>query len=62
MSTCSRRAILREKNRWGKEITYQPRAPLIARLSDELGLNASQIVEQLQKERQWLLKHRKYFY
>lgn len=56
MSTCSRRAMLRTKTRFGKPYTYQPRIRLLLRLSRELGMDIEQVRDQIQRERQFLLR------
>jgi hypothetical protein len=61
MSTCSKRAITRIKKKWGHPVTYTPRATLVERLSRELGMTYDQVIDQLFKERDFLLKYRRYY-
>lgn len=57
----SKRAILRQKKRWGHPYEYKPRRDLLARLSEELKMTEEQVKDQIDKEREWLLEHRRYF-
>jgi hypothetical protein len=57
LSTRSRRALQKRKGRWGHRYQYVPRANLIDRLARELNLPVEQVHEQLQRERNFLLKH-----
>lgn len=56
MSTCSRRALLRKKTKWGRPYFYRPRSNLLQRLSRETGLTVGQVFNQLMIERQYFLK------
>jgi hypothetical protein len=55
LSTCSRRALLKTKKRWGRTYHYSPRGPLLERLSRETGMNKEQVYAQLLEERRVLL-------
>jgi hypothetical protein len=58
LSTRSRRAICKDKARWGKPYHYSPRGTLLQRLSRELGMSIQEVYQQLQKERAFLLKNK----
>lgn len=58
MSTCSRRAICRARSRFGMPYTYTPRGTLLKRLAKQNGMTIEQVYNQLQKERQVLLRLR----
>jgi hypothetical protein len=55
LSTRSRRAIRKEKGRWGHPYDYRPRGNLLSRLAFETGLSKEQVYDQLLKERHYLL-------
>jgi hypothetical protein len=57
----SQRAMRRTKKRWGHPYTYQPRRRLITRLSVQLGWSEQQVIETIEKERAFILKHLSYF-
>ena len=61
MNLRSKRAILRTRKRWGHPVGYNPRRALVERLASELNLSTEAVLEQLQKERQFLLEHIRYF-
>ena len=61
MNLRSRRAILRIRKRWGHPVNYSPRRALVERLADELNLSTEAVLVQLQKEREFLLEHIRYF-
>lgn len=61
LSTCSKRAIIRTRKSWGHPVWYNPRKSLILRLSQELNLTNEQVIEQLTREREWLLEYYRYF-
>lgn len=56
LSTRSKRAILKTKKSWGHVYWYNPRGDLLVRLSKQLNLPITKVVEQLEKEREFLLK------
>lgn len=56
LSTRSRRAIVREKTKWGRPYYYRPRANLMMRLSRETGMTVGQVYNQLMVERLYLLR------
>lgn len=58
LGTCSRRAMLKRKARFGRPYFYQPRGDLLQRLSRETGLSIDDVYQQLQKERDELLNDR----
>lgn len=55
MCTRSRRAMNRGETRRGKPYYYRPRISLINRLSRELGMSREQVLDQIQREREFLL-------
>jgi hypothetical protein len=59
LCTRSRRAILRTKKKWGGRYHYSPRIELIINLSRKTGLTQDEIRDQLSKEREWLIKHKR---
>ncbi len=61
LSTCSKRAFIRTKKRWGHPYTYQPQARLLHRLTQELNMSEDAVLEQIQKERSYLLKYSRYY-
>lgn len=61
LSTCSKRAILKERKKWGHIYVYVPKKTLIDRLRSELGWSEQQVLDQIWAEREWLIKHRKYY-
>jgi hypothetical protein len=61
LSTCSKRAILRTKNRWGHPVRYAPRRQLVQRLAEELQLTEEATRKQLYDERKFLLENFQYF-
>ena len=61
MNLRSKRAILRTHKRWGHPVRYNPRRILVERLASELNLSSEAVLSQLQKEREFLLEHQRYF-
>ena len=55
LGTRSRRAMLRRTTKFGKAYEYRPRANLVQRLMQELNLSYSEVLDQIQKERTFLL-------
>ncbi len=55
LSTRSKRAMLKTKGRFGRYYSYQPRITLIDRLARETGLSREEVMNQLWRERQFLL-------
>ena len=55
MSTRSRRAMLRKKTRHGRPYEYKPRITLLTRLSAELGMSIEEVLDQIVREREFLL-------
>lgn len=55
LSTCSRRAIRRKKGRFGRDYDYRPYGNLVRRLANETGNSSEWVVDQLLKEREYLL-------
>lgn len=53
LSTCSRRAMLKKNRR----DAYVPRARLLSRLCRELNMDANQVIEQCNRERDYILKN-----
>ncbi len=56
LSTRYRRAMLRIGGRFGRYEIYVPRGHLLNRLEQQTGLSADAILEQVQKERNFLLQ------
>ncbi|MCH2244704.1 MAG: hypothetical protein MK111_08695 [Crocosphaera sp.] len=61
LSTCSKRAMVRTKKRWGHPNEYHPRQKLINRLSDQLKMSKQEVLNQIEKERDFLTRHSHYF-
>ncbi|AFY39886.1 hypothetical protein Lepto7376_3724 [[Leptolyngbya] sp. PCC 7376] len=51
LSTCSRRAMLKTKKKYGQPYIYNPRPRLLLRLSRETGMSMDEIYNQLLRER-----------
>ena len=58
LSTCSRRAMLKTKKKYGQPYIYNPRPRLLVRLSSETGMTVDETYNQLLKEREIMLKLR----
>ena len=58
LSTCSRRAMLKTKKKYGQPYVYNPRPRLLVRLSSETGMTVDETYNQLLKEREIMLKLR----
>jgi len=56
LSTCSKRSLLKTKNRGQRDYLYNPRGKLLERLATETGLSKAQVYEQLLQEREYLIK------
>ena len=56
LQTTSRRALRREKTKWGRTYWYTPRADLLERLSHQTGMSKTQVFNQLMKERMYFLR------
>jgi hypothetical protein len=56
-STRTKRAMGRLKKKWGHINYYKPRKMLLERWKTELGWSEEQILEQLSKERRYLINH-----
>jgi len=61
MNLRSKRAILRTRKQWGHPVGYNPRRVLVERLACELNLSPESVLDQLQKEREFLLEYIRYF-
>lgn len=55
LSTRSRRAIRRTKKSYGRPYEYRPYGNLVKRLSNETGQSSEWVMDQLLKEREFLL-------
>lgn len=55
MSTRSKRAMARAKTRHGQPYEYRPRITLIQRLSSELNMSYEQVIDRIEREREYLL-------
>ncbi len=58
LCTCSRRAIVRTRKKYGHPYTYNPRGNLLQRLSRETGMPLQQVYVQLMRERAELIRIR----
>ena len=56
LCTRSRRAIRRTKGKFGHVYSYTPRADLVIRLSTKLGMTREDVLDQIQKEREYIIK------
>jgi hypothetical protein len=56
IDTTSRRALLREKTKFGNKYHYRPRGDLLARLGRELGWEPDRVLQQLLDEREYLIR------
>ncbi len=55
LGTTSRRAMVREKSRFGHAYVYKPRGELLVRLSVDTGMSKDAVLRQIQRERQYLI-------
>jgi hypothetical protein len=55
LGTTSRRAMVREKSRFGRPYVYSPRGNLLDRLSAETGMTKNAVLRQIARERQQLI-------
>jgi hypothetical protein len=55
LGTTSRRAMVREKSRFGRPYVYRPRGNLLDRLSTETGMSKNAVLRQIARERQQLI-------
>ncbi len=55
LGTTSRRAMVREKSRFGRPYVYRPRGNLLDRLSAETGMSKEAVLRQIARERQHLI-------
>ncbi|MEM7063810.1 MAG: hypothetical protein AAF572_11680 [Cyanobacteria bacterium P01_B01_bin.77] len=55
LSTRSRRAMVRTTTKYGQPYHYRPRITLIQRLQKELGMSYEQVLDQIEKERRYLI-------
>lgn len=55
LSTCSKRALLRRRGRYGNPYQYRPQRRLVLRLAYEFRMTETQVLEQLVKERNYFL-------
>jgi hypothetical protein len=55
LGTTSRRAMVREKSRFGQPYVYRPRGNLLDRLSAETGMTKNAVLRQIARERQQLM-------
>lgn len=56
LGTLSKRAMLKTKARFGRNYVYRPRGDLLKRLSSETGRPIADVYQQLQREREYLLR------
>jgi hypothetical protein len=57
----SKKALLRPRKKWGHPKLYSPQGRLIDRLKKETGLSEGAFWDQFEREKAWLLEHRRYF-
>jgi hypothetical protein len=57
LQTQSRRALLKTKGKYGRPHHYQPRIDLLFRLQKELGMSVGDLLDQIDREREYLIKH-----
>jgi len=55
LGTTSRKAMVREKSRFGRPYVYRPRGNLLERLSAETGMTKNAVLRQIARERQQLM-------
>jgi hypothetical protein len=48
--------MLRYRKQWGRRYFYNPRFPLLSRLSRELGMDLGEVALQIIEERHYLLR------
>lgn len=58
LGTTSRKAMVREKSRFGLPYIYRPRGDLLDRLSAETGMPKDSVLRQIARERQQLIGKR----
>lgn len=58
LSTQSRRAMVREYKKFGHTYNYRPRGHLIKRLCEKLAISPDKVLDQIQKERDYIIKSR----
>lgn len=56
LQTQSKRAFTKTRGKYGRPYHYQPRIDLLFRLQKELGLPAGEILDQIDREREFLIK------
>lgn len=56
LQTQSKRAFLKTRGKYGRPYQYQPRIDLLFRLQKELGLTVGEVLDQIGREREFLLK------
>lgn len=59
LSTCSRRSMKRTKKTYRGYYGYFPRHQLLARLCKTLNMSEGQVLDQIQREREFLLSLKK---
>ena len=57
----SQSAIKRRLKYWGHKYYYNPRPALVSRLSKQLNMTESEILEQIKAEREYLIGNIRYF-
>jgi len=55
LGTTSRRAMVREKSRFGRSYIYSPRGNLLDRLCSETGMTKNAVLRQIAREHQYLI-------
>jgi len=56
LSTRSKRAMVRQRKKWGHTYQYRPRGTLLERLSRETGMSIDQVYLQLMRERAYMIR------
>jgi len=55
LGTTSRRAMVREKSKFGRAYVYRPRGNLLDRLSVDTGMSKDSVLRQIERERLYLI-------
>lgn len=58
LSRDSKKSMIRQRGKYGNSHDYMPRMPLLMRLSSELNMSYEEVLEQIQKEQEYLIKNR----
>lgn len=61
LNTRSKRAICRVNKKYGHQYIYNPKYILLSRLSQQLNMSIEEVREQIQKEREFIIKNQHYY-